>query len=293
MKLIFKTIFASAVLVLQMAGIGKAIDFKALDKAFADSGDYETYISGLQALLPSAAGDKDKAQVFWRLAKAYMTKGNDVTGKTGRRELYQTGIDYAEKAISLDPTDPDCYIWHCGCVGMECQTHNIMEQAAAAQILTKDVTVILDKLGRIDYASAWYTLAEINFNHPFKSNDTAVNYARRAIDTIAKEDLSICSYTLLARILIRRNWSAEKRNARAVTDQANFNKTYSSNIEKYAFYNGSAIPAWSSVALGNMSDKQEAKALVEYARKVYNAATYKTKTDKEDYRALEAFSKNL
>ena len=199
--------------------------------------------------------------------------------------------------MKLDPSNEKCYLWHCANLGRSLQTRPMMEQASAVPLLLSDLTTILDKLGKTSYSEAWQALAEIYYNHPFKSNDAAINFTRRAVACIPKGELRLSTYLSLAKMLQKRDWSASKRLSAIESNQDKFEKGKASNIERYSCYDGHYGPGgtapWSSRALSQLSDREEAAAIVSYALRRYQLSSAHTPVDKEDYRQLQAFAKTL
>ena len=185
-------------------------------------------------------------------------------------------------------------MWHCANVGRKCQTYSVMDQAAAVPVMTKDLTAILDKFGNTGYSEAWQALSELYYHHPFKSTESAVNYARKAATCIPAGELRISTYTYLAQILYERGWSARKRIASAAENAVEFNKEYDSNMEKYSYFDGAlTYMPWSLKPFAQMSDKEEAAVIVSYAKGLYNSCKDLTPVDKKDYKALEELSAKM
>lgn len=287
------TIFSRACILVSLVFVSSsaanALDFKQVDALLTSSANYSECQTTLESFLPQAADGKEKAEVLWRLSRLYFVRGQYQSTKSGRRELFGKGVEYASEAIKADPSNPECYMWHSANVGRECQTHSMMEQAAAVPVLMDDMSAILDKLGRTDYSAAWQALAEIYYNHPFKSNDAAINFERKAAATVPSGETRISTFTLLARMLHERGWSASKRKEQMTRNSSLYSKSYKSNIEKYSYYDGSLgqsnKPVWSDKALGEMSDADEARAIAAYAESLYNRSN-KTNIDKADFREL-------
>ena len=279
-----------------IAIIVSVLGFGPVDSLF-HAGALQPCKEGLETLLTQADSDKEKAQVLWRLSRVTLLEGEAVQGKEARRSVFDKGADYAQKGMKLDPSNEKCYLWHCANLGRSLQTRPMMEQASAVPLLLSDLTTILDKLGKTSYSEAWQALAEIYYNHPFKSNDAAINFTRRAVACIPKGELRLSTYLSLAKMLHKRDWSASKRLSAIESNQDKFEKGKASNIERYSCYDGHYGPGgtapWSSRALSQLSDREEAAAIVSYALRRYQRASAHTPVDKEDYRQLQAFAKTL
>ena len=238
--------------------VAQQLDFKQADFLCrrGEGSDYTDCVKLLEAMLPDAASGHQKAEVLWRLSKMSVILGQAEKSDSGKRQVFGQGIKYAEEAIREDPKNPQCYMWHCANIGRECQTHNLMEQAASVKPMMADLTMILDKLGHKECSEAWQALAEIYYNHPFKSNDDAIKFATNAVNNIPKDELRLSTYSFLAKMLWERNNSARKRGS-------------------------------------DISDREEAAQLVTKAMKLYENSTSLTSVDKADYKDLVALHSTM
>lgn len=290
-----KRLFAVLVGFVVAASSSWSLDFRKVDSMLGNGQIAESQ-KLLEEMLPQAKSSSEKAEVLWRLARGCVAKGQLEKTKDGKKAVFGQGIEYAAGAIEADPNNPQCYMWHCANVGRECQTKPLLEQASAVPVMTKDLTYILDDLKLVKCSEAWQALAEIYFNHPMKSNDAAANFTRTALASIPSGELRLSTYALLAEILSKRGWTAEKRAAAFDAEKAKFAQT-SKTITKYSYFSGSLgsshVPAWSSKPLGSMSDREEAKALVDYAIGLYDKSSRHTSTDKDDYKTLTALRDKL
>lgn len=246
-------------------------------------------------LLPIASFAQTYEELCLR-AMAQIEEGETLTDVNAKRDAFAKGIAYAESAIKLDPNRPDGYMWRCGNRGRECQTRGMMEQNAAVGKMLDDIATILDKLNCTDYAAAWHALAEIYFRHPFKSTDAAVNFTRKAITCIPKGENWLQTYTLLAEMLYDRNWSADKRASTQKKNADKFGKQYKSNFDKYAYFDGSLradyLCPWTGKTIGSVSDREEARALVAYARGIYERTAKKSDYDTKYFKMLTEMAAN-
>lgn len=151
---------------------------------------------------------------------------------------------------------------------------------------------ILDRFGRTDYSEAWQALSELYHSHPFKSNDKAVGFARKAVDTIPRDEVRITTYLNLAYLLYERNNSASRRASSLASDAGRFKVSGQKNTERFGYYAGAGDPQgkapWSVRPLAELSDRQEALLLVEYAIRKYEGTSRRTKMDARDYRTLQS-----
>lgn len=268
--------------------------FFSVDRDFRYKCNYRENNDTLLVMLESAFPGSEKAEVYWRLSRVSLMMGEQEQTKSAKRAHYAKGMEYAENGIKEDAGSKECYMWHCANIGRECQTRNIMEQASSVPKMMKDLTMILDKLGKVDYSEAWQALSELYYHHPLKSDDAAISFARKAATCIPSDELRISTYTYLAEILYKRNNSAGKRASEAAENIPAFRNTNSSNIEKYSYFNGTQeYMPWSIKSYSSLSDREEAAAILSYARGVYTSCSNPTPLDKADYKKLVEFTEKI
>jgi len=263
------------------------LQFASVDRDFRRATDYTACQQTLEQMLPKATDDHEKAEVLWRLSRVSLMLGEQAADKETKRTFFSQGIRYAEDGIQADPQNEQCYMWHCANVGRECLTHGLTDQAKAVPAMQRDLTTILDKLGRVNCSEAWQGLSELYWKHPFKSKESAVNFARRAAYTIPSDELRLSTCLYLAQLLKDRKWSAGRRAAQAAAHASKFSAERASNIERFACYDGSGdqMP-WLQGAIGELSDEQEAEALIQYALDRYNACKDLSPVDRRDYQDI-------
>lgn len=266
------------------------LQFAGVDRLFTEA-KYVECEKALQEMLPQAEPGHESSEVLWRLSRAVLLQGDEASAVKAKREFYTRGIEYAEKAIEEDPKNPEAYMWHSGNIGRDCTTRGLAEQAKASVIVQKDLLTILNKLGKASHCSAWHAMAELYWRHPFKSNDTAVNYARRCAATIPSDELRLVSCILFADMLYERNWSAEKRAAQATANAEKF-LSGKSITDKYACYDGSDpnLP-WLKTSLKEVSDREEAAAVIRYAQARYASFGDVPPAEQAEYKNLMDRSK--
>lgn len=291
-----KKLFVSIASILMAITCFASVDFTKADALFTSTKFAESK-EELISLLNTAAPGVEKASVLWRLSRICVILGQDETTKEGKREVFGKGIQYAEQAIKENPKEAQAYMWHSANVGRECQTRSMMEQAKKVSVMMNDLTMILDKLGRKDCSEAWQALAEIYYNHPFKSTDAAANFTRQAALTIPQGELRLSTYALLAKILMERGWTAEKRQSEAAKNNSKFNVSSISNIDKYTYLDGSlskgTTPAWSNKPYIQLSDKEEASDILNYSTKLYTNTQNKNSVMEKDYKLILELKKKL
>jgi len=256
-----------------------AKDFGDIDRDFQFTEDYNSCKLALESMLETVSTDVERSQVLWRISRVYLVLGELQQDKEQKKPYYAKGIEYALQAIEADPQNPAAYMWHCASVGRDCQMKPLMEQAKAVPVMMRDLEMILDKLGFVNYSEAWQALAEIYYNHPFKSGDAAINFMRQAVKTIPSEELRISTSVYLAQLLKKRDWSVQKRSSVSAQNASAYVRA-KTNIERCSFLDGA------DKRYGEISDKEEAASIISDALSRYLKASRHSAVDEKDYKEL-------
>ena len=218
--------------------------------------------------IPSAAGAKEQAELYWRAARDTLELGDqaDHGGKPRDAvlQLFATGEAYADKAIAADPTNDLGYYWKSANIGRWGQVKGILNALSKAapmrELLVKELSLNPER------ADAYYVLGQLYREVPgwpasFGNVDAAVSLGRRAVDARQRqvqagaEKMNFDFANELAKTLYKRNWSAS---ARTSEQQKKKDKLASAAtlLDKASLYEA-------TVTLSNQSDREEARALVQ------------------------------
>lgn len=263
-----------------------ALNFTNADYMFSHKADYKACLAELQTMLPAASDNKEKAEVCWRLARVYLMLGDAAGDKEAKASLYAKGIDAANDGISANPANYKCFMWRSANRGRDCQMKPLPQQAAASGQILDDLEHIINQLGRTDYSEAWEALSQLYIAHPLKSDDAGISYAYRAAMTIPKDELRVSTLMWLASVLYDRNDGAQDREKAIKANREKFTASAKTNTAKYAYYEGNATLPWLTSSSAQLSDREEAKAILRYAESKYNACADKTPVDRQDYAEL-------
>lgn len=263
------------------------LSFAEVDENFTYKCNYRECLMTLNTMLSECESPVDKAEVYWRLSRVSLMLGEEQTDKDEKIRHLESGIAFAELGKKSDPKNIQCHMWYCANVGRKCQTETLIEQAAAVPAMMDALGIILNEFNRTDCSEAWQALSEIYHHHPFKSDDSAINYARMAALNIPDDELRLSTYIYLAELLYKRGWSQPKRASQIQANMSRFTQTTKSNIEKYAYHDGScpSLP-WTESLISSISDKEEADAVLAYAKTKHDEADRHTPVDKKDFEIL-------
>ena len=233
-----------------------------------DRGNVEASLDLLQSHAESADSSKTAAAILWRCSRASLIIGEikerEGVSKKEVMEIYERGIEYAEKAIEKDSRSHQAYFYRASNIGKLSQMKSVFEAF-------NRVTDIRDDLRRAvtikpDFSIAWYVLGILYEQVPggiisFGNIEYSVSFARKSIETMQKELSSgdgeriyYDYYTELAKHLYKRNWSSERRKREHPQLLAQYKKQYSI-FDKTKFFEG-------TVDLEPVSDRTEAKTIL-------------------------------
>jgi tetratricopeptide (TPR) repeat protein len=239
-------------------------------EALNDAEEYQQCRSFLEASLGEASGGRQKAEIHWRLARDLLNLGDEAEdrGVKGSELLafFEQGEAQAQLAIEADPTNHLGYYWKSANIGRWGQVKGILNSLAKARPMRDLLQQALQV--EPEHADSYYVLGQLYEQVPggiisFGNKDYAVSLGRKAVDLHAmqvqaglEKKLNYDYYTELAKHLWERNFTA----ARRLKDQEKKLASYraaSDPMEKNLYYEG-------TVSLGNISDRQEARELIQW-----------------------------
>ena len=252
-------------------GIAFADTAAVLDEAdgLHDGGHYIEARKLLLDSVGSAASGREQAELYWRAARESLDLG-DGAEKVGKPQadilaLFNEGEGYADKAIAADAGTDLGYYWKSANIGRWGQVKGIFDSLSKAQpmkdLLVKDLSINPDR------SDAYFVLGQLYRELPgwplsFGNIDAAVSLGRKAVDLrqaqvrAGTEKALVYSFpTELAKTLDKRNWSAATRVAEQKNKAAKLGSA-ATPLDKGSLYEA-------TVTLKNVSDREEAKALVQ------------------------------
>jgi tetratricopeptide (TPR) repeat protein len=280
-----KTFIAFLTLLFVSVNLFSSINFSQVDDLYFVDEIAQTK-SILDSQLNAATNNKDKAEIYWRLARVQVNLGDKAEGDSNKLEIYDLGLEYANKSIELF-NNPLAHLWKSSNVGRIGQTKGILKSLSAANDMRDDLRIIFDEFNDLENSEAWYVLGMLYNTVPggfisFGNNNYGISYYRRAIDTIPSNVIYPNHFKETAIVLYDRNWNKNKRTKEFKSLNSDWKKE-SKPYDKYAYYegmdSGKNTPYYSSVPINKMSDRQEAVMLLNYAVAKYNV--WPTHTAKE------------
>lgn len=292
-----KKLFLICALLALGALVLTAADFEMIDDMYFRDQIPEAQ-AALESALGSASSDEEKAGILWRLSRNAVSIGDLLPeeDKKGRFAAYERGEAYADQAIALKPV-AEAYLWKCSNIGRWGQTKGPMNSLSKASPMRDILWIIINELHYMDSSEAWYVLGSLYDQLPgglisFGNSEMAVSYMRLAVETIPSRVWFGGTYQYLAEMLLKRDWDVKKRTSSFAKMKKKFDSEKSNECRKMGYYEGSLgvshKPFYSNMTLGEMTDRQEAAAVLEYALDVYAKRPFHTASDEKNFAEVKA-----
>jgi tetratricopeptide (TPR) repeat protein len=284
-----RTILVVLLVALPLVSAGADVTRTLADAdALHNQGSYAEAVKLLLGAVPSAAGSGEQAALYWRASRETLEIG-DVADKAGKPQddvlaIFTEGQGYADKAIAADPRNDLGYYWKSANIGRWGQVKGVLnalfEAAPMKDLLVKELSLNPER------TDPYYVLGELYRELPgwpvsFGNLDAAVSFGRRAVDARppqvqqgVEKELVYNFYTELAKTLYKRNWSASTRKAEQKNKSARL-ASASTVLDKASLYEA-------TVTLGDQSDREEARALVQWVVGQLDGVSTITAPEKKD-----------
>jgi len=256
--------------------------------AMHNQGAYAEAVKLLLDSIPSASGDREQAELYWRAARETLELG-DLAEKAGKPQadvlaVFTEGQGYAEKAIASDPQNDLGYYWKSANIGRWGQVKGVLNALSMSgpmrDLLVKELSLNPDR------TDAYYVLGELYRELPgwpvsFGNVDAAVSLGRKAVEARqaqvengVEKELVYNFYTELAKTLHKRNWSAATRAAEQ-KNKASKLASAATPLDRGSLYEA-------TISLQDVSDRVEARALVQWVVGELQKVPFITAPQKKD-----------
>ncbi len=259
-----------------------------------DSGSNAEAIALLQGALSGAASAAERAEMHWRLSRAWLNAGEQAEGRgAGKSELlamFEKGEAAAQKAMEENPRSPlGCY-WKAANTGRWGQTKGILNALGRA----KPMRELLRQAIAIDptHADSYYVMGQLYEQVPpppvsFGDKDAAVSLGRYAVELRLRDvaagrekSLNYDACTELAKHLWDRDWSAAKRAREQGRKRAEYAQKTDPLDRAFVFE--------ALVKLGNEGDRAEARTLLSWTIGELEGLPQPTADNEDDLREARA-----
>ena len=260
---------------------------------------YEEAKALAEKTLSETTDKQELSELYFRLSKVTLSLADEEEALGASKEtlfaMFEEGERYADKSIELYPNAP-AYVYKGSNIGRWGETKGPLNALSKADPIRETIKYVVNELKDTNQTIGWYLIGQLYYQLPgwplsYGNKDIAASVSRKAIDTIAPDELSIGHFKGLANILWDRDWDASKRNSKFKAMEKSWNKENSDMFEKHFYYEGAFgekyVPFYSTVPLNKMSDRQEAILLLRYAVAKYDAWPNHTRSDKRSIEEIQ------
>jgi len=287
-------VIVSALLVM-LAALGMADVQATLVKVdqLHEQEEYEQCRSLIESSLAQAADGVEKAELNWRLARAWLNLGDSAedsgSGEQALLSYFEKGEAAAQKAIEADRNNHLGYYWKSANIGRWGQIKGILN----ALFKAKPMRDLLQRAVAVEpeHADSYYVLGQLyeqvpGFPVSFGDKDFAVSLGRKSLDLHGQQvragiedDINYDFYTEMAKHLWARNYNAARRNREQRKITGKYEST-SDPMEKNSYYEA-------AVSLETISDREEAVQMIEWVIAELEAVVERTDSQDDDLREAE------
>ncbi|MFP4637467.1 MAG: tetratricopeptide repeat protein [Spirochaetaceae bacterium] len=256
--------FAAVVLLVPAGSLPAQVGslLEEADELYEDE-RYEDAIETVERAEVRASSNKERAEVYWQLARAHLGLGDEVREEDGddraAMRLYDRGKDYGDRAIEADSGNNLGYYWKASNLGRYGETRGILSSLSQARPMRE---LLEQSISRDpEHASSYHVLGMLYARVPggfvsFGNTDYAVSLARKAVELHLEEvergdeEMYHPIRIELASHLIDRGWSAGRRSREQRSKRREYRGAEDA-VERGLYFEGDAdIP--------DMSDEEEA-----------------------------------
>jgi len=247
----------------------------------------------IESSLAEAKSGAEKAELHWRLARAWLNLGDEAedsgTGGEALLAFFESGEAEAQKAIQADANNHLGYYWKSANIGRWGQVKGILNSLFKA----KPMRDLLQQAvaAEPEHADSYYVLGQLfeqvpGFPVSFGDKDFAVSLGRKSLDLHERQvkagiedEINYDFYTEMAKHLWERNYTAARR-GREQGRKKNKYQSISDPMEKNFYYEA-------AVTLKDISDREEALELINWAIGELKGLSGRTDSQDDDLKEAE------
>ena len=255
--------------------------------------DYEQTKSYIESSMAQAGSGAEKAELHWRLARAWLNLGDEAEDRGIVDEellsFFEQGEAQAQKAIDADPSNHLGYYWKSANIGRWGQIKGILNSLFKAKPMRDLLRQAVE--AEPDHADSYYVLGQLyeqvpGFPISFGDKDYAVSLGRKSlvlheqqVKAGIEDEINYDFYTEMAKHLWERDYSAVKRKREQGKKMRKYEST-SDPMEKNFHYEA-------SVTLKNMSDQEEALELINWVIRELEGMSNRSGSQDDDLKEAE------
>jgi tetratricopeptide (TPR) repeat protein len=255
--------------------------------------EYEQTKSLIESSMAEAKSGAEKAELHWRLARAWLNLGDEAEDSGTKEEAllayFESGEAQAQKAIEADANNHLGYYWKSANIGRWGQVKGILNSLFKA----KPMRDLLQQAVAVEpeHADSYYVLGQLfeqvpGFPVSFGDKDYAVSLGRKSLDLHEQqvragieEEIDYDFYTEMAKHLWERNYSAARREREQGRKKSKY-QSISDPMEKNFYYEA-------AVSLKDTSDREEALELINWVIRELRNISKRTDSQDDDLKEAE------
>ena len=290
-----KILWAILVFFLIVIPVGMADFQDVLDRVdkLHEAEDYEQTKSYIESSMAQAGSGAEKAELHWRLARAWLNLGDEAEDRGIVDEellsFFEQGEAQAQKAIDADPSNHLGYYWKSANIGRWGQIKGILNSLFKAKPMRDLLRQAVE--AEPDHADSYYVLGQLyeqvpGFPISFGDKDYAVSLGRKSlvlheqqVKAGIEDEINYDFYTEMAKHLWERDYSAVKRKREQGKKMRKYEST-SDPMKKNFHYEA-------SVTLKNMSDQEEALELINWVIRELEGMSNRSGSQDDDLKEAE------
>jgi tetratricopeptide (TPR) repeat protein len=255
--------------------------------------EYEQTKSLIESSMAEAKSGAEKAELHWRLARAWLNLGDEAEDSGTKEEAllayFESGEAQAQKAIEADANNHLGYYWKSANIGRWGQVKGILNSLFKA----KPMRDLLQQAVAVEpeHADSYYVLGQLfeqvpGFPVSFGDKDYAVSLGRKSLDLHEQqvragieEEIDYDFYTEMAKHLWERNYSAARREREQGRKKSKY-QSISDPMKKNFYYEA-------AVSLKDTSDREEALELINWVIRELRNISKRTDSQDDDLKEAE------
>jgi tetratricopeptide (TPR) repeat protein len=164
---------------------------KKADKLFKGRGDKAKTKEALKKYEKALALAPDSTEVRWKLAQCLYYLGKQTSNKDEKKKLYESGIRYAQEAVSKDEKCVPCHFWLGVTYGKFGEAKGILQSLGLVPHIQKAMNTVIKLNEKFAYGGAHRVLGRVYNRLPAMKggdNEKSVMHLKKAVE-IGPSDL--------------------------------------------------------------------------------------------------------
>lgn len=182
--------------------------------------------------------DPSNIELLTRLSMAYFWKGDILPDRKNehndRRNAFQTGMNYAEKALQLDQTNVPATFWYTTNLGRYCEDVGVMKSLFRLKIILQNLSFVMEKDKFYYYGGPQRYLSKIVIKMPGSLRKKLVRFTLEDAEKMLLEAIEAQPYHVLSHICLAEVYMEMKKSELAKAQLEKSLKIKESDLPEFA-----------------------------------------------------------